>query len=346
MLRNEASKVAAALDASFLSMTNKNNDFTINILLIPKPMKTPFLNLSILLLFSLPVSAQQVLPLYGNGPVPNTKAGVQLTEKQETTGGILRISNVQTPTLTMYKPAQDQANGTAVVICPGGGYNILAASHEGSDVANEFVKMGVTAFVLKYRLPSSGIFEDRETGPLQDAQQALRLVRQRAKEFGVNPARVGILGFSAGGHLASTAATHFDKPVGTKDATDVRPNFAVLAYPVISFLPPIAHGGSANSLLGKDAPDDKKRLYSNELQVTDKTPPTFLVHAADDTAVPVENSLEFFKACKAKGVSAELHVYPKGGHGFGLVNKTTPARWMDHLKSWLDSMDFLKGAGN
>ncbi|MCY7351403.1 MAG: alpha/beta hydrolase [Cytophagaceae bacterium] len=296
-----------------------------------------------LLLSAFAVSAQQVLPLYGNGPVPNTKVGVQLTEKQETTGGILRISNVQTPTLTVYQPAKGQANGTAVVICPGGGYTILAASHEGSDVANEFVKMGVTAFVLKYRLPSSGIFENTEIGPLQDAQQAIRLVRQRAEEFGVNPNRVGILGFSAGGHLASTAATHFDKPVGTTDPLNIRPDFAVLAYPVISFMPPFTHKGSAQNLLGKEASEEKKRLYSNELQVTDKTPPIFLVHAADDTAVPVENSLEFFKACKAKGVSAELHIYPKGGHGFGLVNKTTPDRWMDHLKNWMDSMGWLKG---
>ncbi len=284
------------------------------------------------------VFAQTVLPLYP-GVVPNAKPGVSLIEKTETSGGILRVSNVQTPTLTVFKAAKP--TGTAVVICPGGGYYILASGHEGTDVAKALNELGVTAFVLKYRLPTSGVFENQEIGPLQDAQQALRLVRQRAKEFGVNPDRVGILGFSAGGHLASTAATHFEQPVGTTDLTNVRPDFAVLIYPVISFLPPIAHTGSAEGLLGKNASEEKKRLYSNELQVTEKTPPTFLVHAADDTAVPLENSLEFAEACKLKGVSVELHVYPKGGHGFGLVNKTTPDRWMDRLKNWLDSMGWL-----
>ncbi len=288
--------------------------------------------------------AQEVLPLYP-GAVPNTKSGVQLTEKSESSGGILRISNVQTPTLTVYKAARP--NGTSVVICPGGGYGILAASHEGSDVAKALNEWGVTAFVLKYRLPASGVFENTEIGPLQDAQQALRLVRQRAKEFGINPDRLGIMGFSAGGHLASTAATHFEKPVGTDDATgtpaaNVRPDFAVLLYPVISFLSPIAHGGSAKNLLGENATEEKKRLYSSELQVTEKTPPAFLVHAADDGAVPFENSLEFAKACRAKKVPVELHVYPGGGHGFGMVNKTTPDRWMDRLKNWMESRGLLK----
>lgn len=290
-------------------------------------------------LFTAGLFAQEILPLYP-GVVPNTKPGVQLTEKSETSGGILRISNVQTPTLTVYKAAKP--NGTAVVVCPGGGYGILAASHEGSDVANALNEWGVTAFVLKYRLPASGVFENTEIGPLQDAQQALRLVRQRAKDFGVDPDRVGILGFSAGGHLASTTATHFEKPVGTEDGTSVRPDFAILLYPVISFLPPYSHGGSAKNLLGENATEEKKRFYSNEWQVTEKTPPVFLVHAADDGAVPFENSLEFAKACRAKKVPVELHVYPGGGHGFGMNNKTTPDRWMDRLKNWMESRGLLK----
>jgi acetyl esterase/lipase len=303
-----------------------------------------FLRLLPLCFCTLTAVAQTEFPLYP-GPPPNAKPGVTLTEKTETSGGILRISQVQTPTLTVFRAAKP--NGTAVVICPGGGYYILAAAHEGTDVAKALNEFGVTAFVLKYRLPTSGIFENPEVGPLQDAQQALRVVRQRAAEFGINPNRVGILGFSAGGHLASTAATHFEKPVGTADPTgtpaaNVRPDFAVLVYPVISFLPPIAHTGSAEGLLGKNASEEKKRLYSNELQVTEKTPPVFLVHAADDGGVPVENSLEFAKACKQHQVPVELHVYPKGGHGFGLVNKTTPDRWMDRLKNWLDSMGWLQ----
>lgn len=285
--------------------------------------------------------AQTEIPLYP-GPPPNSKPGVSVTEKRDVDpkSGILRISNVQTPTLTVFKPANP--NGTAVVVCPGGGYYILAAGHEGTDVAKALNEFGVTAFVLKYRLPTSGVFENNEIGPLQDAQQALRVVRQRAKEFGVNPDRVGIMGFSAGGHLASTAATHFTTPVGTTDPTNVRPDFAVLIYPVISFLPPIAHTGSATGLLGKDASEEKKRLYSNELQVTEQTPPVFLVHAADDGGVPFENSLEFAKACRAKKVPVELHVYPGGGHGFGLVNNTTPDRWMDRLRNWMVSMGWAK----
>lgn len=284
--------------------------------------------------------AQQVLPLYDVSPIPNQNDLPFTPEVSENSGGILRVKNIMKPTLTVYKPAKP--NGTAVVICPGGGYYILASGHEGTDVAKALNELGVTAFVLMYRLPTTeGLFKIREIGPLMDAQQAIRIVRSRAKEFGVNPERIGIMGFSAGGHLASTAGTRFAYPVGEwpgRADVSVRPDFQVLIYPVISLRPELAHGGSRDALLGKNATPEQIDRFSNEMQVTKFTPPAFLVHAADDSGVKVDNSIAFFQACQRAGVPAELHVYPKGGHGFGLVNKTTPDRWMDRLGNWLTSI--------
>lgn len=295
---------------------------------------------SLFCLFSMKISAQTVIPIY-EGLIPNQKAGLKASLDSETregggkNDGILRLKNITMPSLTVYRPAKP--NGTAVIICPGGGYYILAAGHEGSDVALRLNDLGVTAFVLKYRLPTTGCLENNEIGPLMDAQQAIRLVRKRAAEWGIRPDRIGIMGFSAGGHLASTAATHFNKP-HLDDGTSVRPDFVILGYPVISFDQAIAHGGSRDALLGKNASADKIKLYSNEQQVSAQTPPAFLVHAADDQAVPVENSVEFMLACKRNGVPAELHVYPKGGHGFGMNNPTTSDQWMDRLANWLNSI--------
>lgn len=294
-------------------------------------------------MLTLGTQAQQVIPLYDFLPIPNQAPNAPTTDEiidDAKNDGILRIRNVTKPTLTVYKPAKP--NGTAVIICPGGGYFILAAGHEGSDVAKALNEYGVTTFVLKYRLPTTeNLFIDKETGPLTDAQQAIRLVRSRAAEFGIRPDKIGIMGFSAGGHLAATAGTHFERPVGNwpgRANVSVRPDFLVLLYPVISLAPPLAHGGSRDALLGKNASPEKIDLYSNEKQVTKQTPPTFLVHAADDGGVPVENSIEFFLACKRNGVPAELHVYPKGGHGFGMNNKTTPDKWTERLKNWLTSI--------
>lgn len=287
--------------------------------------------------------AQTVIPLY-DGTIPNNKPGVKASLESETkeggskNDGFLRLRNITKPSITVYKA--EKPNGTSVIICPGGGYYILAASHEGSDVAKRFNEMGVTAFVLKYRLPTTpDLLESKEVGSLMDAQRAIQLVRTRAKEFGVDPARIGIMGFSAGGHVASTAATHFTSPAlaGAKSA-DVRPDFVILGYPVVSFQAEIAHGGSRDALLGKDAPKSKIDYYSNELQVTPQTPPTFLVHAADDGAVPVENSIEFMLACKRNKVPVELHVYPKGGHGFGMNNPTTTDKWMERVENWMKTL--------
>ena len=285
--------------------------------------------------------AQQVISVY-SVTIPNSKpSDVKETTVTEANGGI-RVSNVIQPTLTVYKPAKDKANGTAVIICPGGGYARLAIDHEGFDVAKRLNEMGVTAFGLKYRLPNDQSQPDKSIAPLLDAQQAIRLVRQRATEFGVNPARIGIMGFSAGGHLASTAGTHFVKPVGQDPTnTSVRPDFLVLLYPVISFTDSLMHGGSRTNLIGKTPTPDQIKLYSNDQQVTAQTPPTFLVHAADDKTVKVQNSLRFYEACLHHGVPVEMHLYPKGGHGFGMNNKTTNDKWVERLQNWFDANGWL-----
>jgi acetyl esterase/lipase len=183
---------------------------------------------------------------------------------------------------------------------------------------------------------------DKATGPLQDAQQALRLVRRNAEKWHIDPDRVGIVGFSAGGHLASTAGTHFDRPVVSAWKTDnLRPDFMVLVYPVISFTEGLTHLGSRTNLLGPEPPGALIRRYSNELQVTARTPPTLLVHAGDDRTVPVGNSIAFYQALNTEGVSAQLVVYPEGGHGFGLNNPTTPDNWIERCRDWLASGGLL-----
>jgi acetyl esterase/lipase len=285
--------------------------------------------------------AQQTFPIY-SGTVPNSKPSRVEETSVTLPGGGVRISNVVQPNLTAFLPAAGTANGTAVIICPGGGYARLSIDSEGYDVAKRLNEMGVTAFVLKYRLPNDQSQPDKSIAPLLDAQQALRLVRQQAAKYGVNPERIGVMGFSAGGHLAATAGTHFARPVGASPGpVSVRPAFLVLLYPVISFSDRLRHAGSRDNLLGTKPTADQVRLYSNELQVSAQTPPTFLVHAQDDKTVPVNNSIVFYQACLRHGVPAELHLYPKGGHGFGLNNQTTKDVWTDRLKNWLDANGWL-----
>jgi len=278
---------------------------------------------------------QQVIPLYK--VVPNNK---QVADKENFTvrENVTRIAKVSNPTLTVFKA--DKPNGRAVIICPGGSYAILAFDKEGTRVAEEFNKWGVTAFVLKYRLPDDTINVDKSLAPLQDAQQAIRFVRENAKEFGVDRNKIGIMGFSAGGHLASTTATHFNMKAdaSNNDTTSARPDFAVLIYPVITFDSSFGHKGSRVNLIGANPTKEKIDLYSNELQVTSATPPTFLIHAEDDATVPVENSIRFYQACVKNKVPAEMHIYPKGGHGFGMYNKTTDDSWMERLRSWMNKL--------
>ncbi len=248
------------------------------------------------------------------------------------------------PRLEIYRPAKERANGTAIVICPGGGYGGLAADHEGTQPAKFFNSLGVTAYVLFYRLGSHGYRHPVELG---DAQRALRVVRSRAAQDGIDAGRVGIMGFSAGGHLAASAGTHYD--AGNPAAPDpadrpgCRPDWMVLCYPVASFDPAITHQGSVNNLLGEKAKDpDLLKLLSNELQVTPQTPPAFLFHTTEDQAVPVENSLRMYEALKKNKVPCELHVYQNGVHGVGLVNgDPVLGTWPGHLAAWVRDNGFL-----
>jgi acetyl esterase/lipase len=257
--------------------------------------------------------------------------------------GALGTEAVDKPKLTVYRAPAAKATGAAVVVCPGGGYQVVAADHEGKQVAEWLNSLGVSAFVLQYRLGP----RYRHPAPLQDAQRAIRLVRSRAREWGVDPRRVGILGFSAGGHLASTAATHFDD--GRPDAADppdresARPDFAVLCYAVVSLFDPPAHSGSRRNLLGEPADPKLVELLSNERQVTARTPPTFLWHTADDAAVPVANSLLFFEAMTKAGVPGELHVFPHGRHGVGLApDDPVLSQWPRLCATWMGALGLLK----
>ena len=246
------------------------------------------------------------------------------------------------PTLTFYPPAHANPSGTAVIVAPGGGYTHLAANHEGRQVANWLNSIGIAAFVLIYRLGP----KYHHPIELGDAQRAIRIVRARAKEFDVLPDRVGIMGFSAGGHLASTAETHFDG--GNAAAEDPmervssRPDFAILGYPVIFMGEPHSHGSSATALLG-DNPDPRLlQELSNELHVTAQTPPTFLFSTSEDTVVPSENSVAFYLALHKAGVPAELHIFEKGPHGVGLdLGDPFLGEWPKLLANWLRSRGLL-----
>ncbi len=246
------------------------------------------------------------------------------------------------PDIRIYSPPADKANGAAVVICPGGGYGILAYDHEGDQVARFFNSIGVTGVVVKYRHSP----RYRHPAPLQDVQRSIRYLRANANSLRLDPRRIGVLGFSAGGHLASTAATHFD--AGQPDAADPidrqssRPDFAVLCYAVISMSEPFGHTGSKRNLLGDNPPAELVDSVSNEKQVTEKTPPTFLFHTGEDTGVPVENALAFYQALRKAKVSAELHVYQIGPHGVGLAPADPAVHgWKDRLADWLRANSFL-----
>jgi acetyl esterase/lipase len=248
------------------------------------------------------------------------------------------------PTVTVYLPPARKATGSAVVICPGGGYGFLASDYEGHDVARWLSGIGVAGIVLKYRIAP----RYRHPAPLLDAQRAIRYTRAHAKTWRVNPHLVGILGFSAGGHLASTVGTHFDH--GKKGAPDpidretCRPDFLILVYPVISFTAPYAHLGSRDNLLGKNAPPELVKNLSNETQVTDQTPPAFLVHTSEDTGVPPENSIAFYLALRKAKVPAEIHIFEKGPHGLGLgKNDPAFAKWPGLCARWLKLREKQKG---
>ncbi|MFT4031170.1 MAG: alpha/beta hydrolase [Siphonobacter sp.] len=287
---------------------------------------------SILSLIGIQGFAQQQLALY-DGPIPNSRPNTV----QETVKDGQIVAKVTQPTLTVFLPPKEKATGTAVIICPGGGYGVLVMKREGTAIAEAFVRLGIAAFVLKYRLPSSETMPEPAMGPLQDAQRAIQLVRQRAAEWQINPQKIGIMGFSAGGHLASTAGTHFTQiTINNPSQTSLRPDFMILVYPVISFQAGLGHSGSRNNLLGTHT--ELINQYSNQLHVTENTPPAFLTHGRDDTVVPVGNSLVFYQALLQNQVPAELHLYTKGQHGY----PQTPSfeEWFGRCQYWLKEMNF------
>lgn len=266
------------------------------------------------------------IDLWPEGKIPFSINNAQ-QEKIDVTE-VTRISKVQIPQIEVFLPNKRSATGQAVIICPGGGYARLSYDWEGTDFAKLLNAHGIAAFVLKYRLPDSLTSTHPDQVPLLDAKQAIRMVRTRALEWNINPNKVGVMGFSAGGHLAATLSTQLEE--GT------RPNFAILVYPVISMDKAIAHAGSRNNLIGLQPTSDLIYKYSNEFQVSEQTPPSFIVHATDDNSVPVENSLLYYQALKKNKISAEMHIFPTGGHGFGLgLGKGALEKWPNLLFDWL-----------
>ena len=286
--------------------------------------------------------AQQTIPLY-DGKVPNSKPYTTKELWEPQNNGDTIVHYTSQPTLTVFLPEKSIATGTAVVICPGGGYWVTSIVKEGFAVARKFNEMGIASFVLKYRMPDDSSMIDKKVGPLQDAQRAIQLVRIHAEEWNVDTHKVGIMGFSAGGHLASTAATHFQHSyIENANNIDLRPDFAILIYPVISFQDNIGHIGSRDRLIGKNPPKNLIDSFSNEMQVTAQTPPTFLVHATDDNTVPVMNSISFYEGLLKYKIPAEMHIYKAGGHGFGMHNPTNKGDWMELCKNWVGSMGLLE----
>lgn len=282
------------------------------------------------------INAQnQVIPLWNK--IPDEIKAADYKEKEITNEGKVQSTSLVTiPTLTAFFPNVTKPNQTAVIILPGGGYQHLAIDKEGTKVAQWFNSLGIPAFVLKYRLPSDLIMKNKNVGPLQDAQEAVRCVRQNAAKWNIDPNKIGILGFSAGGHLAAALSTHYDDKIyESVYKVSARPDFSLLIYPVISMQNDITHKGSQINLLGNNASQDLIDSFSNEKKVTAKTPPAFLIHATDDTVVLPENSIDYYLALKKNGVTAELHLYEKGGHGFGLGVNDTSKYWTRDCEEWL-----------
>jgi acetyl esterase/lipase len=299
-------------------------------------MRSAFI-LSVLLFAGFSAHAQARLRLYPDA-APNSIPSPNEEELRANAQVDSLTSKVSIPDLTIFLP-KENPTGTAVIICPGGGYGTLLTKREGSDVARAFNKLGVAAFVLKYRLPNDKIMKDRSIGPLQDAQQAIRLVREKATEFKINPDKIGIMGYSAGGHLASSAGTHFKtRLVDQSGKTSLRPDFMLLINPVISF-GDSGHLGSRDNLLGKNASSEKIRLFSNELQVDSSTPPAFLVHSGADVVVPVSNSIRFYEAMNKNAVPGALHIYAKGEHGF--LTYPSFEEWFGRCTEWMRAMGLL-----
>ncbi|MBK8946132.1 MAG: alpha/beta hydrolase [Ignavibacteriae bacterium] len=276
--------------------------------------------------------AQEIIELY-SGVIPNSKKS---NMKEEFKNGM--FSKVTIPTLEIFLSQKDKNTGSAVIICPGGGYGVVVYEMEGIKTAKEFAKNGVNAFLLKYRLPNDSIMIDKKIGPLQDVLQAIKIVKENSEKWGIDKSKIGIMGFSAGGHLASTAATHFDMQIIENNSNiNLRPDFQILIYPVISMQEGLTHLGSRENLLGKNPTKELIDFYSNELQVNENIPPAYITHTGDDKVVDVENSLEYYNALKKKNVPAEMHIYPKGNHGFVLSQPIE--EWMQPILKWLKKLN-------
>jgi len=287
---------------------------------------------------------QETIRLWPDG-APGAISNSSYTEKAvKGNDGITRVSDVKDPELIVFPAPEDLATGTAIIICPGGGYQILAIDHEGYDIAKWLNTLGITAFVLKYRLPSDEIMKDKSIGPLQDAQRAMRIVRKDAKKWNIDPEKIGIMGFSAGGHLASTLSTHYNEKVyPVKTDVSARPDFSILIYPVISMEESVTHMGSRTNLLGKKPSQEQIIHFSNDRMVNKDTPMAYLALAGDDKAVPVKNSIDYFLALKQFNIPAELHIYEKGGHGFGMKKKQgTVENWTTDCENWLRMHNLIK----
>ena len=304
-----------------------------------------FINIGLLfcvIFFNMTNSFAQYQPLYKI--IPNNITSKN-QEAESSNAGILIIEKVSIPTYQYFRVANDNQKRPCVIICPGGGYAILAAGHEGSDVAKYFNSIGVNALVLKYRIPNNTNQIDKTIAPLQDAQQAILLARTNAGIWGIDENKIGIMGFSAGGHLASSLATHYnDVKIDNPTKVSLRPDFQILIYPVISFGPE-GHEGSRINLIG-NANDEKTKnaiaYFSSEKQITKEAPPAFLVHSKDDDVVPVANATYYYDNLKALKVSAELYLYEKGGHGYGMKNPTSEIIWTSVMKTWMQKNKIIQ----
>ena len=277
----------------------------------------------------------QSFRLYGDAAIPNSKP----TPDEETGAGTGWIQKVSQPYIQVYLPAKIKATGASVVIFPGGAYWGLTFDFEGIQQATYFADHGIAAFVVKYRIPNDAWMVDKSIGPLQDAQQAMKFARQHASEWNLDSNRMGVVGFSAGGHLASSLATHFDKlQIENPDNINLRPDFLVLVYPVISMDSKVTHLDSRKALLGEKPTKEKINFFSNELHVNANTPPTLLLHAVDDKLVDVKNSILFLEALKQAGVPAEAHLFEKGDHGFFRIPRD---RWQTPIMDWVTSNGWL-----
>lgn len=286
-------------------------------------------------LFPFAVQAQRIIHLYP-GNIPNAKQTQLKDIPQNPAEGLVR--RVITPTLEIYLPEKDKASGSAVVICPGGGYSVIVYEGEGIMMAKALAQKGVAAFILKYRLPNDTFQVNKTIATLQDAQQAIKTVRDSASHWGIDAKKIGIMGFSAGGHVASTEATHFSKAlIENKSNTSLRPDFQILVYPVISMQDSLTHKDSRRQLLGANPSRESIDLYSNELQADKDSPPAYLTHAADDKVVDVDNSISYFEKLRHSKVPVEMHIYQKGDHGFVFRHPG----WMEPLFAWMESNGWM-----